>query len=160
MICRSHVPEPSWSSGQPWVPALEPSCSACSNNWSAPGVHETPRLRKTHRLSDVCRLTPGQNNSRCHPPPRHIGDLMLPWRALPLPFCRHGFLPPPLTSDLTFVLAWLWHVETTNGWVITSIVWLHKSKYFHTDRPQRLKRYTSSFIQLSQTQNLITDSKY
>lgn len=44
-------------------------------------------------------------------PPRHIGDLMLPWRARPLPFCFHGFLPPPRTSDLTFVWAWLWHIK-------------------------------------------------
>lgn len=48
----------------------------------------------------------------CTSPPLQRGDLMLPWRALPLPFCRQGFLPPPLTSDLTFVWAWLWDQET------------------------------------------------
>lgn len=32
------------------------------------------------------------------PPPRHVGARMEPCRARPVPFCAHGFLPPPLTS--------------------------------------------------------------
>lgn len=32
---------------------------------------------------------------------------MLLCLARPLPFCRHGFRPPPLTSARTLVLAWL-----------------------------------------------------
>src|SRR3989344_2335644 len=36
------------------------------------------------------------------PPPFHMGDRIEPCLALPVPFCRHGFLPPPLTSALVF----------------------------------------------------------
>lgn len=36
------------------------------------------------------------------PPPTHKGDLVEPARALPVPFCFQGFLPPPFTS--AFVL--------------------------------------------------------
>jgi hypothetical protein len=36
------------------------------------------------------------------PPPLQIGDLIVPALALPVPFCFHGFLPPPLTADLFF----------------------------------------------------------
>ena len=39
------------------------------------------------------------------PPPLHKGDLLDPARALPVPFCFHGFLPPPDTSDLVLALA-------------------------------------------------------
>lgn len=39
------------------------------------------------------------------PPPGLRGDLMEPCLALPLPFWANGFLPPPLTSALVFVLA-------------------------------------------------------
>src|SRR3989344_826747 len=34
------------------------------------------------------------------PPPFQIGDLIEPCLALPVPFCRQGFFPPPLTSPL------------------------------------------------------------
>jgi hypothetical protein len=39
------------------------------------------------------------------PPPGMSGDRLLPRRALPLPFCLYGFLPPPLTSERVSVLA-------------------------------------------------------
>ena len=39
------------------------------------------------------------------PPPTQIGDLFEPCRARPVPFCRHGFLPPPRTSPRCFVVA-------------------------------------------------------
>src|SRR5690606_6765214 len=39
------------------------------------------------------------------PPPLHNGDLDDPALALPVPFCLHGFFPPPLTSDLSLVFA-------------------------------------------------------
>src|SRR3989339_1514135 len=32
------------------------------------------------------------------PPPFHNGDRIEPCRARPVPFCFHGFLPPPRTS--------------------------------------------------------------
>lgn len=54
---------------------------------------------------------------------------MLPWRALPLPFCFHGFLPPPLTSDLTFVLAWLWRIKTNISHVISGL-WSWSQPWF------------------------------
>jgi len=38
------------------------------------------------------------------PPLIHCGALILPCLALPVPFCLHGFLPPPRTSALVFVL--------------------------------------------------------
>ena len=38
------------------------------------------------------------------PPFTHCGALIEPCLALPVPFCLHGFLPPPDTSDLVFVL--------------------------------------------------------
>jgi hypothetical protein len=37
------------------------------------------------------------------PPPTHRGDRMEPCRARPVPFCRHGFRPPPETSARVFV---------------------------------------------------------
>src|SRR5205809_766170 len=37
------------------------------------------------------------------PPPAHSGERMLPARARPVPFCRQGFLPPPLTSPFVLV---------------------------------------------------------
>src|SRR5208282_2161067 len=37
------------------------------------------------------------------PPPRQMGERLVPARALPVPFCRQGFLPPPLTSSRLFV---------------------------------------------------------
>jgi hypothetical protein len=39
------------------------------------------------------------------PPPGNSGDLLLPRRALPVPFCLYGFLPPPRTSERVSVLA-------------------------------------------------------
>src|SRR6516164_5166392 len=36
-------------------------------------------------------------------PWRHSELRMLPTRARPVPFCRHGFLPPPLTSPRLLV---------------------------------------------------------
>lgn len=39
------------------------------------------------------------------PPPGLSGVLLEPCRAFPVPFCAYGFLPPPLTSALVFVLA-------------------------------------------------------
>ena len=36
------------------------------------------------------------------PPPRQIGPLVVPARALPVPFCLKGFLPPPETADRFF----------------------------------------------------------
>jgi len=36
-------------------------------------------------------------------PPTQIGLLIDPWRALPVPFCLQGLVPPPDTSDLLFV---------------------------------------------------------
>src|SRR6266542_4561626 len=38
------------------------------------------------------------------PPPFHNGERIEPCRARPVPFCCHGFLPPPRTSLLP--LAW------------------------------------------------------
>ena len=37
------------------------------------------------------------------PPPFHNGERFDPARALPVPFCFHGFRPPPRTSLLVFV---------------------------------------------------------
>ena len=37
------------------------------------------------------------------PPPTHCGERIEPWRARPVPFWRHGFLPPPATSPRVFV---------------------------------------------------------
>ena len=37
------------------------------------------------------------------PPWRHSGLRIEPTRARPVPFCRHGFLPLPLTSARFFV---------------------------------------------------------
>src|SRR5712664_3425700 len=37
------------------------------------------------------------------PPLRHSGLRISPTRARPVPFCRHGFLPEPLTADRFFV---------------------------------------------------------
>ena len=37
------------------------------------------------------------------PPPTHCGERIEPWRARPVPFWRHGFLPPPRTSPRVFV---------------------------------------------------------
>ena len=36
------------------------------------------------------------------PPPTHIGLLIVPARALPVPFSRQGFAPPPEASDQLF----------------------------------------------------------
>ena len=38
------------------------------------------------------------------PPPLKCGARMEPWRALPVPFCLNGFLPPPRTSARVLVL--------------------------------------------------------
>src|SRR6185437_10692566 len=38
------------------------------------------------------------------PPLRHSGLRISPTRARPVPFCRHGFLPLPLTSARFFVM--------------------------------------------------------
>ena len=37
-------------------------------------------------------------------PPLIWGDLLLPWRALPVPFCLKGFLVVPEISDIPLVL--------------------------------------------------------
>src|SRR5438309_2913551 len=37
------------------------------------------------------------------PPCRHCGERVEPWRARPVPFCRHGFAPPPATRERFFV---------------------------------------------------------
>src|SRR3989338_8685703 len=37
------------------------------------------------------------------PPPFQIGERVEPWRARPVPFCFHGFLPPPRTSPRSLV---------------------------------------------------------
>src|SRR3972149_1414935 len=39
------------------------------------------------------------------PPPTQIGDRLDPCLALPVPFCCHGFFPPPDTSLLSLVCA-------------------------------------------------------
>src|SRR3972149_1183794 len=39
------------------------------------------------------------------PPPTQIGERLDPCLALPVPFCCHGFFPPPDTSLLSFVCA-------------------------------------------------------
>ena len=39
------------------------------------------------------------------PPPTHSGERLDPARALPVPFWRQGFLPPPRISDFVFVEA-------------------------------------------------------
>jgi len=39
------------------------------------------------------------------PPPAQSGERMLPARARPVPFCRQGFLPPPLTNPFVLVAA-------------------------------------------------------
>src|SRR5262245_3764045 len=51
-------------------------------------------------------------------PPTHIGDRELPDRARPVPFCRQGFLPPPLTHPLGFVAPL--PARRTAGWLSTS----------------------------------------
>jgi hypothetical protein len=38
--------------------------------------------------------------ANARPPPTQIGLRMEPARAWPVPFWRHGFLPPPRTSAL------------------------------------------------------------
>src|SRR3954454_781518 len=37
------------------------------------------------------------------PPPAKCGARLEPWRAPPVPFCRHGFAPPPRTLPRVFV---------------------------------------------------------
>jgi len=47
------------------------------------------------------------------PPPRQRGLLDVPALALPVPFWRQGFFPPPLTADLffwAFVPGWLFSI--------------------------------------------------
>src|SRR3984957_15042049 len=39
------------------------------------------------------------------PPCRQIGERVEPERARPVPFCRHGFLPPPAISPRVLVEA-------------------------------------------------------
>src|SRR3989344_6573009 len=39
------------------------------------------------------------------PPPTHNGERVEPCRARPVPFWRHGFLPPPRTSARVFACA-------------------------------------------------------
>ena len=39
------------------------------------------------------------------PPPFHRGERFDPARARPVPFCRHGFAPPPRTRARVFVEA-------------------------------------------------------
>src|SRR5690606_23575075 len=53
------------------------------------------------------------------PPPTQIGERMLPCRARPRPFCRHGLRPPPRTSPRVLVDAvpWRWLARyVTTAW--------------------------------------------
>src|SRR5213595_1707602 len=52
------------------------------------------------------------------PPPAHSGERMLPARARPVPFCRQGFLPPPLTNP--FVLVDAVPVRRAASWLCTA----------------------------------------
>src|SRR5215204_6077876 len=50
------------------------------------------------------------------------GDRVEPWRALPVPFCLNGFLPPPLTSARVLVdcvPARRWASCAVTTWCIT-----------------------------------------
>ena len=40
--------------------------------------------------------------ANARPPPTQIGLRLEPARAWPVPFCAHGFLPPPRTSARVF----------------------------------------------------------
>ena len=56
------------------------------------------------------------------PPPTHWGERIEPWRARPVPFWRHGFLPPPRTSPRVLVLcvpARRPAMEATTTWCIS-----------------------------------------
>ena len=50
----------------------------------------------------------------------HCGALMLPCRALPVPFCLQGFLPPPLLSArfLTFAVPWKIRARIHFKWTV------------------------------------------
>src|SRR5262249_14794722 len=54
---------------------------------------------------------------------RQIGERLEPWRAWPVPFCFHGFLPPPATSERSFVCARFWRLLAASA-VVT---WCTKS---------------------------------
>ena len=65
---------------------------------------------------------------RAMPPPLYCGELVEPWRALPVPFWRYGLAPPPRTSLRVFVLcvparraaSWAvttWCITGTLGWM-------------------------------------------
>ena len=48
------------------------------------------RARQRHELDNPVSL-------------RQIGERIEPWRARPVPVCRHGLAPPPLRSALVVV---------------------------------------------------------
>lgn len=67
---------------------------------------------------------------------------MLPCRALPLPFCLQGFLPPPLTSDLTLVWAWLillkFLCQSSTSWSMSILVGTAKTSGWRSTKPKSL----------------------
>ena len=79
---------------------------------------------------------------RATPPPLKCGARVEPWRALPVPFCLNGFLPPPLTSARVLVLcvparrAASWAVTT---WCITGTLgWMPKMSSASSTSPAAL----------------------
>ena len=49
-------------------------------------------------LNEKSRIVGG----KATPPPVHCGARVVPWRARPVPFWRHGFARPPATRPRLF----------------------------------------------------------
>lgn len=71
------------------------SLRLCTSKWK--GVHR--------HANEGCLLTTPTLGPKETPPPGRRGVRREPMRALPVPFCAYGFLPPPRTSERVRVLA-------------------------------------------------------
>src|SRR5699024_10632091 len=97
-----------FSASNNWTTSLVLGCSNCKSSSTSklsPCTFEDEAdfnaKRRTFLGSFVLQFLAvvGPNTT---PPPTHCGERVEPWRALPVPFCLHGFLPPPRTSPLFF----------------------------------------------------------
>jgi len=71
-----------------------------SANFADSATHKAWRRTFLFKSNAWLRGTGGNTD----PPPLKWGARIDPWRARPVPFCFHGFLPPPRTSDLVLPL--------------------------------------------------------
>ena len=70
--------------------------SACRRACRAASADAERRAARARRQAVASsRAAAGRRSTA---PPTQIGERMLPARARPVPFCRHGFLPPPRTN--------------------------------------------------------------